>query len=39
MNMGVQCWTRKLGVSGGELQEVVDKVGTIVTVRKELASR
>jgi len=36
----VKCWTRKLGVSKSELQEVVDKVGNAAAaVRKELASR
>jgi Protein of unknown function (DUF3606) len=44
INMGVswqvKCWTRKLGVSKSELQEVVDKVGNAAAaVRKELASR
>ena len=33
----VQYWTRHLGVTEGELQRTVDKVGnSVATVRKEL---
>ena len=36
----VKCWTRELGVSEPQLQEVIDKVGnSAAAVRKELAHR
>ena len=36
----LKCWTRELGVSEPQLQEVVDKVGnSAAAVRKELAHR
>jgi hypothetical protein len=36
----VKYWTRELGISRAELQQIVDKVGnSAAAVRKELANR